>query len=201
VKTKRIPSGMTEDSVQENQLDHQHGKHAIWVLPLVGIGLGIVMAIAVIAPQSQASSGALPSPIPDRVVEGELAPEFTALTIDGATISLRDYRGSIVAVNFWATWCGPCRVEMPALQAAYDQGKLVVVAVNAGESQPAITAFMDELSLSFPALLDEDGTLVDLYAVRVFPTTVIVSPEGTVIAEHYGPLNQELIEQYIGVSQ
>jgi len=139
----------------------------------------------------------LPSPVPDRVVEGADAPEFTAVSSTGEVISLKDYRGSVVAVNFWATWCGPCRVEMPALQAAYSQGKLKVLAINAGESRPAITAFMDELALEFPALLDEDGTLVDLYAVRVFPTTIIVSPDGKVVAEHFGPLNAELIDQYI----
>ncbi len=187
--------------MNENPLEQQTGKSAIWIIPLAGAAVGVLMALAVIARGPQSSNGALPSPVPDLVVEGQRAPDFTAVSSKGETISLKDYRGSVVAVNFWATWCGPCRVEMPALQAAYSQGKLAVLAVNAGESQVAVATFMDELALDFPALLDEKGSVVDLYSVRVFPTTVIVSPEGLVIAEHLGPLNEELINQYVEASQ
>jgi thiol-disulfide isomerase/thioredoxin len=131
------------------------------------------------------------------VSEGKPAPVFTGMTAEGETISLSDYRGSPVAVNFWATWCAPCRVEMPVLQEAYDAGQIVVLAVNAGESGGTVQAYMDELGLTFPAVLDPNGDILDLYAVRVFPTTVWVDGEGLVRAEHLGPLTPELIDQYI----
>jgi len=137
-----------------------------------------------------------PTPIPDRVSEGKPAPDFTGRTTNGEMISLSDYRGSSVAVNFWATWCAPCRVEMPALQAAYDAGKVTVLAVNAGEPEDAIQAYMDELGLTFPAVLDPSGDILDLYGVRVFPTTVWVDRQGIVRAEHLGPLTADLIDQY-----
>ena len=100
---------------------------------------------------------------------GKPAPDFTAETLGGDTITLGDLRGSPVALNFWATWCVPCTVEMPALESAaarYADQNLVVLAVNAGEPANVVGAFMDEYNLTFPALLDPDGGILDLYAIR-----------------------------------
>jgi cytochrome c biogenesis protein CcmG/thiol:disulfide interchange protein DsbE len=105
-----------------------------------------------------------------------------------------------VILNFWATWCAPCRVEMPALQAASeryaDQG-VVLLAVNASESRDQVADYMDELGLTFPAVLDPQGEIIDLYEVRVFPTTIWIDAEGVVRAEHYGALDDALIDDYL----
>jgi thiol-disulfide isomerase/thioredoxin len=174
------------------------------VLPIlfsVGLIAGTLMAVAVIATGPGGLSGQgrrLPTPIPDTVREGESAPDFTSTTSDGETISLSDYRGSVVVVNFWATWCAPCKVEMPVLQEAEDEGKLVVLAVNAaGESANEVNTYLDDLGVSFTAILDLDGKIVDQYGVRVYPTNVLVGSDGVVIAEQYGPLTTKLIDQYL----
>jgi thiol-disulfide isomerase/thioredoxin len=187
---------MEQQPLAESEQPRRFG---IWVLPVIGLLAGVVMAAAVIfSGGSRRSGGAsLPTPIPDLVVEGQLAPDFTTQTLDGEDMRLSDYRGSVVAINFWATWCAPCKVEMPVLQEAHDAGKLIVLGVNAGESTDLIRPYIDELGLSFPILLDPEGRIVDLYAIRVFPTTVILDPQGVVIAEHLGILTPELIDDYL----
>jgi peroxiredoxin len=172
---------------------------------LVGVGLlaGVIMAaLTLVNPAVTLGSGGsgVPTPVPDRVAEGQPAPEFTAETASGEQVALSDYAGRPVILNFWATWCAPCRVEMPALQAASeryaDQG-VVVLAVNALESRDQVTGFMDELGLTFPVVLDPDGEIIDLYEVRVFPTTVLIDADGVVRAEHYGALDDQLIDDYL----
>lgn len=171
---------------------------ALSYLLLGGLVTGILMAGAVMLYGSSSSNGAkLPTPIPDAVIEGEVAPDFEGTLTDGTQIKLSDYRGEVVAVNFWTTWCGPCKVEMPMLQEANEQGQLVVLAVNAGEKVDVIQEYMNELNLTFSSVLDQKGDIVDLYAVRVFPTTVLVDTNGVVIAEHYGPLTKELLARYL----
>lgn len=169
---------------------------------LLGVGLlaGLVMGILTVPNPQRTLGGSrgLPTPIPDVVSEGRPAPDFTAQTADGGSITLSDLRGRPVALNFWATWCAPCRVEMPALQAAserYADNGLAILAVNAGESAEAVGEYMRELGLTFPAILDPDGEIVDLYGVRVFPTTVWIDAEGVVRAEHFGPLGDDLIDR------
>ncbi len=172
---------------------------------LLGVGLlaGLAMGILTASnPQRMLSGGrGLPTPIPDVVSEGRPAPDFTAQTADGGSITLSDLRGRPVALNFWATWCAPCRVEMPALQAAserYADDGLAILAVNAGESAEAVNEYMQELGLTFPAVLDSDGQIVDLYEVRVFPTTVWIDADGIIRAEHFGPLDDDLIDRTMG---
>lgn len=144
--------------------------------------------------------GGLPTPIAEAAAVGATAPDFTAVTPAGDEIALSDYRGQPVAINFWATWCAPCEVEMPALQAAterHSDAGLAVLAVNAGEGAETVETFMDERGLTFPALLDPDGDVLDLYEVRVFPTTVWVGADGVVRAKHLGPLDDALIDRYV----
>jgi peroxiredoxin len=175
-----------------------------------GVIAGIVMALLTVGGADllaafgfQGAGGAglaLPTPVPDLVRVGEPAPDFSTTTPGGEPIALSDYRGSVVALNFWATWCVPCRAEMPALQHAtetFAPGELVVVGVNAGESPQQVRAFLDEQGLTFPIALDPDGAIADLYGVRVFPTTIWIDAGGSVQAEHYGPLTGEQIEEYV----
>ncbi|WP_052078875.1 TlpA disulfide reductase family protein [Spirochaeta lutea] len=104
-------------------------------------------------------------------------------------ISLEDFRGSFVLLNFWASWCGPCRAEMPSMQALYDdlQGDgLEILAVNQRESQSIAQDFISEFGYSFPVALDANGVIGYQYGVRSIPLTYLVDPEGRIIAGKIG---------------
>ncbi len=175
------------------------------LLVLIGIGLaaGVVMALLTVygpARTGLAGRAALTTPIPDRVAVGKPAPDFTAQTLDGDTVALSGLRGQPVAVNFWATWCVPCEVEMPELESAsarYANQGLVVLGVNAGEDALIVRKFVEQVGVTFPIVLDPDSAILDLYEVRAFPTTVWVDAEGMVFAEHLGPLTSDLIDRYM----
>jgi len=116
---------------------------------------------------------------------GFLAPEFTLTSLDGQTIALADLRGQAVLVNIWASWCLPCRSEMPAMQTIYqeyaDQG-FTILAVNATnqDSQSKAAEFVAEHNLTFPILLDLDGQVGELYQVSALPSSFFVLPDGTI---------------------
>ncbi|MBD3669728.1 MAG: TlpA family protein disulfide reductase [Gammaproteobacteria bacterium] len=112
-----------------------------------------------------------------------MAPEFTTMSESGKSHSLSDYRGKLVILNFWASWCPPCRYEMPSMERLWQQvqGKpVVILAVNVGEDADTIFEFTGHYPVSFPLLLDQDGSIIDSYPVRGLPTTFIISPEGRV---------------------
>jgi peroxiredoxin len=130
----------------------------------------------------------------------ENAAEFSAPLLDGTTVRLSDYRGQVVLLNFWATWCRPCRVEMPALQAAYDrygeQG-FTVLAINYAETPTQIQPFIESLGLRFPIVLDEEARLQRQFGIMGYPTSVFIGQDGSVFATHLGELNSEQLIRYI----
>lgn len=131
---------------------------------------------------------------------GDTAHNFHLQNLDGEVVSLEDFRGRPVIVNFWATWCAPCRLEMPALQAAqekYADEGLVVLALNDQESAADVAAFADELELSLTTLLDPDGIISGLYQVINFPTTYFIDADGVITAVHRGLLTPEQIDVYL----
>lgn len=142
------------------------------------------------------------SPVVGSVFAGDPAPDFTLLDLDGNTFSLSDFRGQPVVVNFWATWCAPCRIEMPALQEAYekyqDQG-LVILALDQDEPADIARAFFyDEMGLTFTPLLDENSAVSSTYgSYSVLPSTYFVDRQGLVTAVHRGPLTLSQIEGYL----
>ncbi len=137
----------------------------------------------------------------DLIQVGDTAYDFTLNDLDGNLISLSDYRGRPVILNFWATWCVPCRVEMPELQQAlndYEDEGLAILALNQQESREAVEAFFEEFDLSLTSLLDSEGTVSRLYSIVVFPGTVFINADGQVTAIHRGVLVREQIDDYLG---
>jgi peroxiredoxin len=132
---------------------------------------------------------------------GSRAPGFTLSDLEGNEVSLAHLRGQPVIINFWATWCAPCQVEMPALEQAYQERKdegLVILAVNRDEDPGAVARFFyEELGLSFTPLLDEEARVNDQYRVFNLPTTFFVDGEGIIQGIHRGVLTQSLIDDYL----
>jgi len=133
--------------------------------------------------------------------KGEAAPAFTLQTLDGNQASLADYKGKVVLLNFWATWCEPCRDEMPALQQAYDKYKeqgLVVVAANLDENNITIKGFINQYQLNFPILIDKGREVaLDRYKVGPIPTTFIIDKNGVLQSIEQTPLTLMMIEDKI----
>ena len=118
-------------------------------------------------------------------------PLLTLSDVHGTPHTLTAYRGQVVLVNFWATWCEPCREEMPALQALQHKlGKerLVVLAVNYGESPERVHKFMHSMPLDFPIVLDRDMDAAKAWQVRVLPTSFVLGPDGTIRYKAVGAL-------------
>lgn len=132
---------------------------------------------------------------------GAPAPTFTTSTPEGEPLALTDLRGQVVVLNIWATWCPPCRAEMPALEAVwtrYREDGLTVVGLNNGESAGQVAAFRDEFALTFPLALDEDGAIGRAYLLTAYPTTVFIGRDGVIRDIVYGgPMSEALIESRV----
>lgn len=135
---------------------------------------------------------------------GSPAPDFELSTLAGDTARLSDYLGRPVILNFWATWCAPCRLEMPELQRAqtdFDaagEGGPIVLTINEGDSAERVAEFFDEVGLTLPALLDTEGIVGTAYGAFFLPTTIIVAPDGTVTAVHRGMISRDQLDTYLG---
>ena len=128
------------------------------------------------------------------VQAGYLAPDFTLQTVSGESITLSELRGQPVLLNFWATWCPPCRQEMPHLESTHANfaGKAVILGVDQGEPATLISDFAEEFGVSFPLLVDEDSRVNQLYGVRGLPTTIFIDENGVVAELFAGILNEAI---------
>ena len=119
------------------------------------------------------------------------APDFALRDLGGHTHRLSAYRGKVVFVNFWATWCPPCREEMPSMERLYRRlghGDFAMLAVNEDEDgAPAVRQFVDGMGLSFPVLLDEQGSVPPRYGVTGYPETFVIDRNGQVVNRFIGP--------------
>lgn len=136
--------------------------------------------------------------------KGDTPPDFTLETVDGEKLTLSDFKGKKVILNFWATWCPPCKAEMPHMQKYYDKkGKeqnFEIIAVNLTKqekSKDLVTKFLKNYGITFHVPFDVDGETEKAYKVITYPSTYILNEEGTIEHSIIGPMNEDMMETYI----
>ena len=183
------------------KVERPHGL-PLWVFALIGLAVGIgggalvFFQPQIFPDQSRVVTQPTRNPAP-AAVAGAPAPDFRLQSLDGTEVRLADLRGRVVLINFWATWCGPCKAEMPLFEdryTTYRESGLEILAVNVGETTDVIRPFVDELGLGFPILLDPDLQVHDLYRVLGYPTTLTVDREGIVADVHVGSWLDEQLD-------
>ena len=129
---------------------------------------------------------------------GEMAPDFELKTLDGKTAKLSDYRGKKVILNFWATWCPPCKAEMPDLQKYHQEAgeSVVILAVNI-DPQYDVRKFVRETNVTFPVLLDSKDEVNTLYRILTIPTTYFIDEKGTIRSKFLSVMSIETIREHI----
>ena len=143
-------------------------------------------------------------PLDDRSPSvGELAPQFELRNVDGQVVRLSDFRGKVVWINFWATWCGPCRRELPdiaRLAAEFGDDDLVVLAVNQEQSATVARDFWEELGLDLPILLDSGREVSDQYRLRGLPDNFFIDREGVLQSFQLGFLVEEQMRESLAAA-
>lgn len=168
-----------------------HPRHSWAPYALIGAG-ALLMIVFLVISFSQAGAQTV---TPPRV--GAPLSNFTLVDVQGNHVKLADHKGKVILVNAWATWCPPCRAEMPDLNAyyqAHQKDGFVVLAVNAGDSQSAAASFAQGTGLAFPVLLDPDLRLLDGLGIRSFPTSIVVGRDGRVKTIHVGMFDPQTLD-------
>lgn len=209
----------SDEQLKDQQRGVENGRNPLYLMAGLGI-LGIALTLLIFGdsffgPSTTAESSILKQipafePATDSIIQstgsnsleiGVPAYNFTLNDVSGNSVQLDEFAGQPIIINFWATWCAPCRDEMPELEAAYkahQEDGLVILAVNQQESKEAVAQFFDELDLTFTPLLDVEKTVANLYSVtNILPTTFFINAEGLVTAIHRGPLNLLQIDSYL----
>ena len=169
---------------------------------LGGLLLGVLLGILIVAGGPGLAAGFQPRQPP---TVGSPVLDFTLPAPDnldgspGKKVRLNDFKGRAVVINFWATWCVPCKEEMPLFEryARRAGNQVVWLGVNELESAQAVNVFIQEFKISFPIVLDSDGQVAQDYYVRGYPTTFFVDANGVLRAQHLGQVNEELLKGYL----
>lgn len=174
-----------------------------YAMLLVGSGLlllGIVVALWLSGPGAKTASpgGSYLSAIPVQVEFS--APDLLLTDLEGQTVSLESLRGKIVLINNWATWCPPCKAEMPALQSFYSQYQhqgFVLVAINAGDPAQDVQEFVGEYGLTFQVWLDPQNAALKAFRNDALPSSYVVDRQGIIRLAWTGEISQAMLEKYI----
>jgi len=202
-------------NTQETEPKNREGRN--WLL--LGAGLVVLLVVALLfifGLNPWANSSELPSQLNSSTAEtqqvllpesgpplqvGDLPYNFALSDLEGNQVALDQFIGRPVIVNYWATWCGPCRIEMPHLQntfAARQDDGLAILALDQDETAEEVSGFFDEFGLTFTPLLDEGNTTSENYGVgRILPTTFFINAAGEISAIHRGPMTQSQIDGYL----
>ncbi len=161
-------------------------------LGLVSVLIGLVIWQFVNEPEAQFSTEE-----PADSSRAIVATDFTLPGLNGEDFTLSQTRGKMTIINFWASWCGPCKMEAPHLQEFYEEyrDKVEIVAVNitAKDKPKDAAAFAEEYGFTFPVLLDETGEVSTMYGAFAIPTTIFLNEKGEIIHEYAGPMEKQFM--------
>lgn len=170
---------------------------------LIGLAMGAAILFGLPAELNRPpvqSGGGTPQVLGAAPVTGAPAPEFSLESLAGEQVSLADARGHPVLINFWATWCGPCRVEMPAIQSRYEMHKdqgLRVYAIDFDEPRELVEDFAKAFGLTFDVLLDPGGQVNNTYKIIGYPTSFFVAADGVIQIVHVGAMTEGQLDEYL----
>lgn len=195
--------------MKNKNLTRQPQKSALpYAAILIGAGLmvlGLVAALVITKPKQQSSpsgdtgvSDDYPSVIPSPV--NFAAPELSLNHLSGETASLSDFEGQVVLVNNWATWCPPCKAEMPTLQAYYEEHKdqgFVLVGIEAGEPASDVAKFVQDYRLTFPIWLDPQNKALAAFNNQNLPSSYVIDRDGVVKLAWVGAISKSVLEKYV----
>lgn len=178
-------------------------KIAFTLLLVTAISLSLVACTAAaitVEPTATATQAPAPTEAPasdaTAAAEPDPAPAFTLTSMEGETVSLSQFEGEWLILNFWATWCPPCVSEMPYLQSLADRG-FNIVGVNVGETAEQVEPFNAEYGIEFPILMNPDINMVLDYQARQLPRTVVIDPEGNIVLRISGPIDGERFDPWL----
>lgn len=174
----------------------------VWFYLLAGAVLGLVLGgmIVFLTPLGDNLLSRIGVAVPlQSPTQGSLAPDFELVSLSGAGVRLMELRGKPVLLNFWATWCAPCVLEMPNIQKFYERypGQFEVLAINADEPAFEVQQFVAEIGVTFPVLLDPAGDIQELYRIRGYPMSFFLDSDGRIQIQHIGMLQEDQIKDYL----
>jgi len=169
-----------------------------YAMSMVGVGLTAIGIVLFMLLNTPAAAPADFSPAPAQV--DFAAPELTLQDLSGKSASLSDYLGNVVLVNLWATWCPPCKEEMPSLQTFYENHKadgFVLIGINQEETLAVVTPFVAEFGLTFPVWLDENYLAERVFKTESLPSSFVIDRTGRVRLMWFGGVSEEFLEKYV----
>jgi peroxiredoxin len=165
-------------------------------ITLIAVGFGSLLWMG---QQSATSASQQADPLV-QASKGMTAPDFALFSPEGQEINLSDYEGQVILINWWATWCPPCKAEMPAINAFYESYQadgFVVLAVNSQEGASTVKDFIQDNGFTFPVLLDSQGQVMDRFHVRALPTSFIIDRHGVIQHIQTGEITSQQLEAIV----